>query len=193
MNRRTAQHPWTARLLLVAFFLAPMAPVLADEPKPAVPNSEIRGKVLGTDGRPAAGAVILAFHLATEEVFTVTANAKGSFRLSDLPYGYFDLAVRSADGLYVADQVANVSPTGKNVVVFRLHAFSASTQADRRAFPGPENHQLQRDPGEMSLPISVRNRFVKGWHLDPLPGRPLAGLAPAIGVFQSADGTGLPA
>ena len=138
MKRRTAQHSWIARLLLVGFFLAPMAPVLADEPKPAVPNSEIRGKVLGTDGRPAAKAVILAFHLATEEVFTVTADRKGEFTLSDLPYGYFDLAVRSADGLYVADQVANVSPTGKNVIVFRLQAFSASTQAARRNYPGAD-------------------------------------------------------
>ncbi len=138
MNRQTTQRSWTARLLLVAFFFAPMAPVLADEPKPAVPNSEIRGKVLGTDGRPAAGAVILAFHLATEELFTVTANGKGVFTMSDLPYGYFDLAVRSADGLYVADQVANVSPTGKNVIVFRLQAFSASTQADRRDYPGAD-------------------------------------------------------
>ena len=125
-------------MLLVALLLAPMAPARADEPKPAVPNSEIRGKVLGTDGRPAAGAEVLAYHLATEEIFPATTDGKGKFTLTDLPYGYFDMAVRSADGLYVADQVANVSPTGKNIVEFRLQTFSASTQADRRAFPGAE-------------------------------------------------------
>ena len=131
------RHIYTASLLLMAFFLAPMAAVLADEPKPAVPNSEIRGKVLGIDGQPAAGAEILAYHLATEEIFSTTTDGNGTFKLIDLPYGYFDMAVRS-DGLYVADQVANVSSTGKNVIVFRLQLFTASTQADRRAFPGAD-------------------------------------------------------
>lgn len=138
MNRRTAQRSWTARLLLVVCFLAPMASAVAGEPKPAVPNSEIRGKVLGTDGRPAAGIEILAYHLATEEVFTTTTDGKGRFTLADLPYGYFDLAVRSSDGLYVSDQVANVSPTGKNVIAFRLQSFNSSTRADRRAFPATD-------------------------------------------------------
>jgi len=137
MNRRTAQRSWTARLLLVACFLAPMSSVVASE-KPAVPNSEIRGKVLGTDGRSAAGIEILAYHLATEELFATTTDGKGRFTLADLPYGYFDLAIRSSDGLYVSDQVANVSPTGKNVIAFRLQLFSSSIRADRRAFPGAD-------------------------------------------------------
>jgi len=121
-----------------ACLLAPTAPTRADEPKPAVPNSEIRGKVLGMDGKPAAGVEVLAYHLATEETFSATTNGKGEFLMTELPYGYFDMAARSADGLYVADQVANVSPTGKNIVEFRLQLFSASTQADRRAFPGAD-------------------------------------------------------
>lgn len=138
MSRQTAQRTWTARLLLVACFFAPMASVVAGEPEPAAPNSEIRGKVLGTDGRPAAGVEILAYHLATEEVFTTTTDGKGRFTLADLPYGYFDLAIRSSDGLYVSDQVANVSPTGQNVIAFRLQTFHSSTRADQRAFPGAD-------------------------------------------------------
>ncbi len=138
MNRRTAQRSWTARLLVVACFLAPMSSVVAGAPKLAAPNSEIRGKVLGADGRPAAGIEILAYHLATEELFATTTDGKGRFTLADLPYGYFDLAVRSGDGLYVSDQVANVSPTGKNAIVFRLQPFHSSTRADRRAFPAAD-------------------------------------------------------
>ena len=101
-----------------------------------MPNSEIRGKVLGTDGKPADDAEVLAYHLATEQTFTATTDGKGQFTLTELPYGYFDMAIRTPAGLYVADQVANVSPTGKNMVEFRLLTFSATTQADRRAFPG---------------------------------------------------------
>ncbi|NIM64126.1 MAG: hypothetical protein GTO30_21490, partial [Acidobacteria bacterium] len=62
----------------------------------------IRGKVFGTDGRTAKNVDVLAYHLATEEVFSATTNAKGQFVITGLPYGYFDMAVRSADGLYVS-------------------------------------------------------------------------------------------
>lgn len=108
------------------------------EPVPAVPNSEIRGKVLSADGKPVSGVEILGYHLATEEVYRATTDAKGEFSMTELPYGYYDLAVRSPDGLFVSDQVANVSPTGKNVVDFRLQTFGETTQSDRRAFPGNE-------------------------------------------------------
>ena len=136
MNRPTAQFTWTARLVLAVCFFAPMVPALADELEQAVATSEFRGKVQGMDGQPAAGVEILTYHLATAELFTGTTDGKGAFTLVALPYGYFDLAARSADGLYVADQVANVSATGKNVVKLRLQAFSPSIRADRRAFPG---------------------------------------------------------
>ena len=125
-------------MLVVVCFLG-WSPVFAKgEPEPAVPNSEIRGSVVGPDGKPMENVQVLAYHLATEEVFTATTTRKGDFVMLALPFGYFDLAARSADGLYVADQVANVSPAGKNVVEFRLQDFSGSTQADRRAFPGSD-------------------------------------------------------
>lgn len=137
MRRPANFQSLTARILLLTLLFVPST-AWADDPKPAVPNSQIRGKVLGIDGRPVGGVEVLAYHLATEETFTTTTSGKGEFTLPDLPYGYFDMAVRTADGLYVADQVANVSPTGKNMVEFRLQTFSASTQADRRSFPGDD-------------------------------------------------------
>ena len=136
MNRRTAQYTWAAKLVLAACFFAPMAPAMADEPEPAVPSSEFRGKVLGTDGQPAAGVEILTYHLATAELFITTTDGSSAFTLIALPYGYFDLAVRCSDGLYVADEVVNVSSSGDNVVEYRLQAFGKSNQADYRTFPG---------------------------------------------------------
>lgn len=118
-----------------------MPAVGADEPSPAGPNSEIRGKIVGTDGRPIAGIEVFAYHLATEALFTAKTGGKGEFRLTALPYGYFDMAAKSPAGLFVADQVANVAPGGTNVIDFRLLEFNASTQVDSRAFPG-----LDQDP-----------------------------------------------
>lgn len=138
MRSRSPLHIWTAKLLALACFLAAVPVAAADPPEPAVPNSEIRGTVVGPDGKPREGVVVLAYHLATEEQFTATTNGKGEFEMKGLPYGYFDLAARSEEGLYVADQVANVTPGGRNVVEFRLQSFSGSIQADRRAFPGSD-------------------------------------------------------
>lgn len=138
MNGPSARYTWTTKWVLAACFFALTAPAPAEGPALTVPSSEFGGKVFGTDGQPAVGIEILTYHLATAELFTGTTDAKGAFTLAALPYGYFDLAARSAEGLYVADQVANVSPTGKNVVKLRLQAFSPSIQADRRAFPGAD-------------------------------------------------------
>ncbi|NIM01264.1 MAG: hypothetical protein GTO30_10435 [Acidobacteria bacterium] len=153
MRRPAKFQSPTAYLLLLTMLVLPVTFTRADDPKPAVPNSMIRGKVFGADGKPLDGAQVLAYHLATEETFSATTDGKGEFVLADLPYGYFDLAIRTAEGLYVADQVANVSPTGKNMVQFRLQLFSASTQADRRAFPGA-------DGGPVGLARVIDQRMV---------------------------------
>ena len=136
MNRPGPQHTWMVRILVIACFLGLTAPPEAGKEGPAVPNSEIRGKVLGPDGRRASEVEVYVYHLATEELFSTTSNHKGEFAFVGLPYGYFDLAARSASGLYVADQVANVGPGGKNVIEFHLQGFSGSTRAEQRAFPG---------------------------------------------------------
>ena len=124
MKNHSAGQTLTAALLLFACFVTLTAPTLAKEEEPAVPNSEIRGKVIGTDGKPASGIEVFAYHLATEETFSATTNAKGEFKLTGLPYGYFDMAARSSAGLFVSGQVANVSRTGKNMVDFQLETFS---------------------------------------------------------------------
>ena len=144
MTSRTEQlRRWTARVAIALCLIAGWSPLHAQEsapttPEPAAPNSEIRGKVLKPDGSPLAGVEVMGYHLATEEVYRATTDAKGQFSMAELPYGYYDLAVMAPDGLFVADQVANVAPTGKNVVEFRLQPFSESTSADRRSFPGAE-------------------------------------------------------
>jgi hypothetical protein len=138
LSRRLLASQLAIAIFVSVCILAPVTPIRADEPEPAVPNSEIRGKVLGTDGESAEEAEVMAYHLATEETFAATTNGKGEFLMRGLPYGYFDMAIRSADGLYVSNQVANVSPTGKNVVEFRLQTFSASTESHRRTFPGAD-------------------------------------------------------
>jgi hypothetical protein len=73
----------------------------------------------------------------------VATNAKGEFDLSGLPYGYYDLAVQTSDGLYVA-QVVNVPPAGKVATVLRLSPYGAGEAAREREFPGATEQPIGR-------------------------------------------------
>ena len=187
MNRRTAKDTWTASLLLTACFFAPIAPVAADEPEPVVLTSDFGGKVYGTDGQPAAGFEILTYHLATAELFTASTDVKGEFTLEDLPYGYFDMAVRSSDGLYVADQVARVSVTGRNFVELRLQLLGSSAQADLRAFAG-----ANEAPMGLALLTDQRMAGPSFW-TSPKGISTLAGGGVAVLVLLSGGGSDPPA
>jgi hypothetical protein len=108
-------------------------------------GSQLSGRIL-QGGQPVAGATVLAYHLSTEELFTSEpTTGGGQYSIPGLPYGYFDLAVESGDGIFVADQVFNVAPASKSVLTFSLVPFSAGAPGsveDRRSFPGTEDEPV---------------------------------------------------
>jgi hypothetical protein len=135
IKRKRASRPLVTAALI--FLCAAPPAVVAQET-----GSQISGRIL-LAGEPLAGAKVLAYHLSTEELFiSEPTSAGGQYIIAGLPYGYFDLAVESAEGIFVADQVFNVPPTGKSVLTFNLVPFSAGapgTADDRRSFPGTED------------------------------------------------------
>jgi len=136
MKRRLAQNTWTAAALLSMGFCVFFPTVLAQETGPSVLTAGFDGRVIGADGQPVAGVEIMTYHLATAALYTARTDMNGTFTLPALPYGYFDLAARPSDGLYVADQVAQVSASGRNSVELRLQQLGGSAQAELRAFAG---------------------------------------------------------
>jgi len=116
------------------------APAPAPTPPPGA-TSQLSGRVTGHDGAPAAGATVLAYHLSSEQLFRSSAtDAKGGFTFEAVPYGYFDLAVLSSDGLYVADAVVNVPPAGRATVALDL--VPGATEATLRTFPGTDQQAV---------------------------------------------------
>lgn len=114
-----------ASLVALALIVNTASPLIAQtEPAPE-PATSGEGRIVGQvslpDGSAATGATIIAYHLSTETVFRAEiADAKGRFELAELPYGYFDLAVQTDDGLFVSDEVVNVPPSGKTSVNMTL-------------------------------------------------------------------------
>ena len=107
-----------AALVAIAVFANVVSPVIAQSedtpPTAATGEGKITGQVAVADNSAVVGATIIAYHLSTETVFrSEVTDGKSNFALGELPYGYYDLAVQTADGLFVADQVINVPPSGK--------------------------------------------------------------------------------
>ncbi len=87
--------------------------------------SELKGKVYASDGStPISGATVKAYHIASGKIYnSKPTDPSGNYSLTRLPYGYYDLAVETKDGLFVSTQAINVAPNTKLNVSFSLTAF----------------------------------------------------------------------
>ncbi len=134
-RRRFFQKSVTVVLAAMVVGTAPVAVPADDGPK----GSLLTGKVFAADGKtPVAGATVHAYHLSTEETTQSDPTAaNGEYNIPELEYGYYDLAVETPDGLYVASHVVNVPPGGKVIVLFTLLAYGPDDPL--RQFPGTED------------------------------------------------------
>ncbi len=103
-------------------------------------TSTILGKIFGPDGKtPQAGVRVLAYHLSSERIFSSEpSNAKGKCEIGELPFGYFDLAVETPEGLFVGNRVINLAPAGKATVIFTLRPYQAAATEGERQYPGSD-------------------------------------------------------
>jgi hypothetical protein len=83
-----------------------------------VGNVVVRGFVASADkATPISGARVYAVHLDTKQVFTSAPSAgDGAYQITGLPFGYYDLAVETPDGLFLANRVIN-APAGEKIEV----------------------------------------------------------------------------
>ena len=102
----------------------------------AAGTARLLGDVTDPNGKPAPGCTVLAYHLSSAQTFSSSpTDSGGHFELTGLPYGYFDVAVKSPDGLFVASEVVNVPPGGKVGVTMALVPGDAGS-TEPRAFAG---------------------------------------------------------
>jgi len=140
-----------AALVLVAAMLPGVVPA-QDAPGategeiigPLPEAGSLEGKVFGPDGKtPVSGAVVYAYHLDSDEVFSSTdTDGKGRYSLKGLPLGWFDLFVRTEEGVFVANHVVNIPPKSKITASLTLQGYADESSwfsgNSRRAVPGLE-------------------------------------------------------
>ena len=129
-----------AAVLLAASTLASAARTdSSNKPPQPPPTSTISGVVsLAGSEAPLVGATVVAYHLATAQLFrSQPTGADGKFTVPNVTFGYYDLAVETADGVFVGDQVVNAPPNGNAVARLKLTPNGAQGNTTRE-FPGVE-------------------------------------------------------
>ncbi len=131
----------SALLLTTALALAVTLPgSVAAQDVAQTGTARLEGKIVGADGKtPVPGATLEIYHLSTEKRYSAEpTGAPGGFAIEGLPYGYYDLAVRTADGLFIVSQVINLAPAGKTGINLVLSPFAPGEGGSARAFPGTD-------------------------------------------------------
>ncbi len=139
-------------LVLATLLFVAQPGVLAQPAGTVAGTSRLSGKVSTAAGKaPASGTRVLAYHLSSETLYAAEVKGNG-YRLTELPYGYFDLAVELPDGsVYVGNQVVNIPPAGKVAVSFSIVQSPGSPSRD---FPGTE----QASAGQVKIQERLRGR-----------------------------------
>lgn len=136
IQRVPAENRTRARSLLAGLLLATLlahapAPAALQDPETPPPPpapaaaagpARIDGRVVARDGRSGVGqAVVRASHLRTGRSFaSAPSRADGEFTITGLPYGYVEIAVETAEGVFRADQVVDVPPSGEVTIGLTL-------------------------------------------------------------------------
>ena len=140
-DMNSTRYRYVISALLTAVLLFPMGllpEVQAQETENPAGEAQLQGRISTMDGSSLAGATIIAYHLSSEQIFKSAAvDGAGNFSIEGLPYGYFDVAVQSPAGLYVADQVVNLPPSGKASLNMTLSP-GGTDQSAPRGFPGAD-------------------------------------------------------
>jgi hypothetical protein len=117
----------------------PQGPQAQHTPPDAQGTSKIVGKVLDAKGERVRDARVLAYHLSSERLFSSQpSGGKGEYEITGLPYGYFDLAVETPDGLFVSNRVVNVAPAGTSALIFTVVPYQPATAGSPRRHPGSD-------------------------------------------------------
>ncbi len=110
-----------------------------EKPQKSAGGSQLEGRILGQDGKPLRGAVVVVRSLDGDVSWSsLESDSHGRFRVQALPYGWADLVVRTAKGEFLGDQAVNLPPGTKVIVNFTLLETAdkpASWWTDRRVEP----------------------------------------------------------
>jgi len=159
---------------LLASVLLVVTPVFADTAElPAF--AEIGGTVVGADGLTAiAGATVKAAHVASQKVYTSSSTPKnGSYVLSGLPEGWYDVAVETPNGLFVSGSLVRATNGHRTMASIALGAAPIAEEGEETPEEPPaegEQPPTEEPPKEEPPPPQEQQQKKKGGGFWKSPG-----------------------
>jgi len=135
---------------MLASVLLVVTPAFADTATPPA-VAEIGGTVVGADGLTAiSGATVKAAHVESQKVYTsATTNRNGSYVLSNLPEGWYDVAVETPNGLFVSGSLVRAS-AGKRTAA--SIALGTTAQGEETTPPAADPNAPPQPPADPNTP-----------------------------------------
>jgi hypothetical protein len=158
---------------MVAAVLLVVTPAFADTATPPA-FAEIGGTVVGADGLTTiSGATVKAANVESQKVYTSAVTTRnGSYVLSGLPDGWYDVAVETPNGLFISGTLVRASSGQRTMASIALGAKSqGETPTPPAADPNaPPPEQPPADPNAAQQPPPEQQQKKKGASFWKSPG-----------------------
>src|SRR5262245_18445017 len=115
--------------------------------------------------KPVSGAVVRAADLSNGEIFDSTASTEqGEYRFASLPAGSYSIAVQTADGLFLTDEIVTLGAGKKSRVSFALRGRQETAPAGGGSAP-PHKYDCSTKAGDDKLTDAEKKEKRKycGW------------------------------
>lgn len=137
---------------MVVSVLLVVTPAFADTAAPPA-FAEIGGTVVGADGLTAiSGATVKAANVESQKVYTSAVTKRnGSYVLSNLPDGWYDVAVETPEGFFVSGSLLRAS-SGKRTMASIAVGVKAQGEGTTPPAPDPNAPPPQQPPADPNTP-----------------------------------------
>lgn len=158
MRFRLLSRP-AALLLALLLILPASVPSALGQGTTEPGRGSLSGKIFQEDQKsPAGGVTVRAVHLDTNEIFEgAPTTPDGKYEVKGLPYGYYNLIVETAEGLYLSNRILNVPPEKKVEASFLLTESRPEEKEWWEAEPSRRVPGMDRPPDGVARIIEKRD------------------------------------
>ncbi len=202
MGRLGAVGKFVAVMAVLALPLATLRPALAQD---APGGRSLQGKILAEGEQGIEGARVKVRNLQTGEEFTsAPTGPNGSYKLTDLPAGNYEISVQTERGIYLGNRTIDLMSKTNQTYSFSLknvppeQALEEARRAREEAGVKEDDEERFKPPPTARPPTGVATGAAKAGFWSNPRTAVLAGLAIAVGAaiiideVRDDDGDGSP-
>lgn len=171
MSKVSSASRTVSYVVILSFLLLIVSPV-ASQPQ----GSSISGRILLSEGKtPVAGAIVKAAEIESKTIYESTPTAEnGSYELSGLVEGRYDIAVQLGNGLYVVNRILSVAENESYALSLALQ--EKKEQEEQKEGEVKEEEKKEGEPVKKEEKEKEKERRLGFWE------NPLTATGTLIGI-----------